>query len=166
MSLITAMGLKNSVRVFVRYPSILLTPMISLVAFGPMESKQGNCCSTKKIGVSYWYTFVNFLITMCCSNANYLMFRRETLMNNFWGFFKCLYYVQILLMVSFLLMLSLMIMDYSKKCFCSWYQRRYFPIIERSLIHVDFMDVLVDDCIYNHQEIEMSDRIADGILIQ
>ena len=62
VSLFTAVGLKDSFRLAVRFPSIILTPIFSPYVFGPENSNCG-CILPNKIRMHHGLTALNFVIT-------------------------------------------------------------------------------------------------------
>ena len=77
--LVKAIGVKNAWRLFWNYPATLLTPTFSFWTLGPVQTnstftwKKGFCIQTdsSKVGVSFFYTFINIIITFCGSLCCY-----------------------------------------------------------------------------------------------
>ena len=64
-------GFKNTAKLVWQYPAMILTPIFSCWTMGPKKTNSTNksCCgcwssNDMRIGVSFFYTFVNFFITI------------------------------------------------------------------------------------------------------
>ena len=67
-------GFKNTAKLVWQYPAMILTPIFSCWTMGPKKTNSTNksCCgcwssNDMRIGVSYFYTFLNCLMTICGS---------------------------------------------------------------------------------------------------
>ena len=67
-------GFKNTAKLVWQYPAMILTPIFTFWTMGPKKttSTTTSCCgrwssNDMRIGVSYFYTFLNCFITMCGS---------------------------------------------------------------------------------------------------
>ena len=71
--LVNAIGFKNAWRLFWNYPATLLTPTFSFWTLGPIQTNStftwkkgfGFQTDSSKVGVSFFYTFINIIITFC-----------------------------------------------------------------------------------------------------
>merc|ERR1740122_110477 len=64
-------GFKNTAKLVWQYPAMILTPIFSCWTMGPKKTNSTNksCCgcwssNDMRIGVSFFFTFVNFFITI------------------------------------------------------------------------------------------------------
>ena len=77
--MVKAIGLKKAWKLFWNYPATVLTPIFSYWTLGPVQTnstftwKKGFCIQTdsSKVGVSFFYTLINILITFCGSLCCY-----------------------------------------------------------------------------------------------
>ena len=77
--MVKAIGLKKAWKLFWNYPATVLTPIFSYWTLGPVQTnstftwKKGFCIQTdsSKVGVSFFYTFINIMITFCGSLCCY-----------------------------------------------------------------------------------------------
>ena len=79
--LFKAIGFKEAWKLFWNYPATVLTPIFSCWTLGPVQTNSriyvGGCTlkkkkkSSSKVGVSFFYTFINIIITFCGSLCCY-----------------------------------------------------------------------------------------------
>ena len=78
--MVKAIGLKKAWKLVWNYPATVLTPIFSYWTLGPVQTnstfswKKGFCIQTdsSEVGVSFFYTFINIMITFCGSLCCYL----------------------------------------------------------------------------------------------
>ena len=109
-----AIGIKQTAKIITKYPAIFLTPVFSYWTIGPVKSvstvtSPKKCFSFKRqyLGVSYWHTWINTLITMICTLTGSCLYAYE-----FAGIL-----IPYIFAILFLGALPILIIQF-KKCFC------------------------------------------------
>ena len=107
------LGPKRAIKLIVKYPAILLTPIFSFWTFGPAKilSNSKWCCgycstSDSCIGVSFLFTFLNVHITISVSISQIIIFS-EIFHLHFGGIFLMIVTTIPLLSFGFLCILIL-----------------------------------------------------------
>ena len=113
-----AIGIKQTVKIITKYPAIFLTPVFSYWTIGPVKSvstvtSPKKCFSFKRqyLGVSYWHTWINTLITMICTITGFFFYSPD-------GYNDYIDY-NLTIKITLLLLgaLPILILQF-KKCFC------------------------------------------------
>jgi len=152
--LMTTQGWKNTVNLIWRYPALILIPVFSCWTIGPVsESSTSNlCCGSCKtsdstVGVSFTFTFVNFLITLSGSLFCYII-ANDLISENPFSLIEILTGSLILFcplfLVSFICILLLNCFTNSKYCGVPVTKMENFDINE--LHHSDAFSLVVVRC--------------------
>ena len=79
---VVAIGIKKTFKILTTYPAIFLMPVFSYWTIGPVKTVSTitfpfNCFDYKRryLGVSYWHTWINTLITMICTLTGLFIWR-------------------------------------------------------------------------------------------
>ena len=94
MVFIKTCGFKNTAKLVWQYPAMILTPIFTFWTMGPKKTASTNksCCgcwssNDMRIGVSFFYTFVNFFITVSGSLFCLLITYQKLLSNRYFSDF-------------------------------------------------------------------------------
>ena len=67
-----AVGFKSGLRIMKNYPAMIVLPAFTFITMGPIGPDFKKYFTTqRKIGVSYWHTLVNILMTICGTIGGY-----------------------------------------------------------------------------------------------
>ena len=151
------MGFRRSASIIWKFPALLITPVFSLWTMGPINSSK-QCChwqifKGKKLGVSYFHTWINFLfsVIMCFISILYLAINELYV-------FQLFFYSKFYLLTIILLIL-IQTIDKCKKCCCSqWCITNCLPITNRTILDTDKMDelIVIQESKFQEEDIQMS----------
>ena len=135
------------------YPEILLTPIFSYWTMGPVYKTLRSCCghnpsTNTKVGVSFCFTFVNALLTICGSfvcyaftSANYNSIDNSKCYS-FGKEYRCDYFQTAIITIASLLFVSLLCTVLLKCCksnCCS------IPLTQKSHFDINELDEQEDE---------------------
>ena len=157
-------GFKNTVKLVWQYPAMILTPIFSCWTMGPKKTNSTNksCCgcwssNDMRIGVSYFYSFLNCFLTISGSLFCLLITYQKEIQNpNSFGYFHLAFII-----VAVLLPLGLiftLILKCKRKSICwgvALSNEQHFDIKEWDVIEVEKEKEQEED-----QEIEMREIVA------
>ena len=160
------MGFRRAASIVWKFPALLITPVFSLWTMGPINSSK-QCChwqifKGKKLAVSYFHTWINFLFSIIVGIISILQF-----VNNGYGFQASpliLGSIGLLAIIIFYLpttifLILIQTIDKCKKCCCSqWCITHCLPITNRTILDTDKMDelIVIQESKFQEEDIEMS----------
>ena len=144
------MGFRRSVSIIWKFPALLITPVFSHWTMGPINSSKQSCnfqiCYGKKLGVSFFHTWINFLFSIIVSNTSLAQsitdgygLQASPLKLRFIGLLVIIYYLP-----TTILLILIQTIDKCKKCCCSqWCITNCLPITKRTILDPNKMDELI-----------------------
>ena len=133
------------------FPPIILTPMFCIWTMNPLTSKQAFSCGifdykSQKIGISYWLTWINFILTFVSGLAYQIwddqfeiIFFEPYLL----AFYPCL-------LITLITLILLQCLDKCSGCCCPCCINYCYPVTEFTYLDVNNMDALI-----TQEDIEM-----------
>ena len=158
------MGCRRSVLIIWKFPAILITPVFSFWTMGPINSSKQCCnfqiCYGKKLGVSFFHTWINFLFSIIVSITSLVQSIGYGLQASplKLGFIVLLVIIIFYLPTTILLIL-IQTIDKCKKCCCSqWCITNCLPITNRTILDTDKMDelIVIQKSQFQEEDIQMS----------
>ena len=168
-----ALGSRSSISTIRDFPAIVLTPIITFWSIGPVSPTSASGCQmyskNNLIGVSFWHTWMNLIISSIFGIGYTLQFLDYT-EPNFWygdggktktifeiGFLDDPYQigfqsVVILHLSSIISLVILQFLDKCKKCCCISCKTHCFPITQVTVLDANNRVELIELQNIKHQE--------------
>jgi len=144
------MGFRRSASIVWKFPALLITPVFSLWTMGPINSSK-QCChwqifKGKKLGVSYFHTWINFLFSVIVGIISIWQFVTKG-----FGLQEPLILVHslslaviIFYLPTTILLILIQTIDKCKKCCCSQLCITHcLPITNHTILDPNKMDELI-----------------------
>ena len=158
------MGFRRSVSIIWKFPALLITPVFSLWTMGPINSSK-QCChwqifKGKKLGVSYFHTWINFLFSIIVGIISTVQFATTQASPLKLGMIGLLVIIVIIFYLPTTIFLILIqTIDKCKKCCCSqWCITNCLPITNLTILDTDKMDelIVIQESQFQEEDIQMS----------
>ena len=151
------------------FPPIILTPMFCIWTMNPLTSKQAFSCRTfdyksQKIGISYWLTWINFILTFV-SGLAYQIWHDEGsfTIENWRDHFEKIFFEPFLLvfcpclLITLITLILLQCLDKCFGCCCPCCITYCYPVAEFTYLDVNNMDALI-----TQKDIEMDTMVIEN----
>ena len=154
--LIFSFGLKGTMKIIIKFPPIILTPMFSIWTIGPVMSKKSVCGSScynghQRLGVSICLTWINLLLTFA-SGFTYVIWknkgdlwseytRSEFTTFQFFSIFSCP-----CLAIAMIFLILLQCLDKCPGCCCPCLpccKSNCYPVTQFTYLDVNNMDIII-----------------------